>query len=157
MKIFFARHGEYQNPDNVIPYQLPGFPLSELGKQQAKLQGDKLQGEKIRSLSCSPIERCMETASIIGQAIHLHPNTYPELIERLEDETRESIVSRMAEFVGKLKLMSKNSSHLIVSHGDPITYYLSHVTKKSLQLIPMGGLVMLDYSQSGSPKYTEII
>jgi len=157
MKIYFARHGEYQNPKAIVPYQLSGFPLSERGIQQANLQADKLIGHNIRTLSCSPIERCLETATIIGHVIGLHPNEHSELIERLEDETRESIITRMAEFIGKLKLMSKNSTHLIVSHGDPITFYLSHVTKKSLELIPMGGLVVLDYSQSGIPKYTEII
>lgn len=197
MKIFFARHGEYQNPNHVIPFRLPGFPLSELGKQQAKLQSDKLQSEKIRSLSCSPIERCMETASIIGQSIHLHPNSYPELIETLTPlqgltkeklsqlspnypydvqvhidgggETPEAIFERMTGYVDKLKKMSKNSTHVIVSHGDPITIYLSgtllkvipHVDaqfyESKIRYIPMGGLVMLDYSQSGTPKYIEII
>lgn len=197
MRIYFARHGEYQNPDQIVPYQLPGFPLTELGKQQAKIQGGKLIGEKIRSLSCSPIERCVETATIIGQAIHLHPNSYPELIEtqtplqgltkeelnklsknypydvqaHIEGggESPEAIFERMTNYVDKLKKMSKNSNHVIVSHGDPITIYLSgtllkvipHVDaeffESKIRYIPMGGLVMLDYSQSGVPKYTEII
>jgi len=29
--------------------------------------------------------------------------------------------------------------------------------ESKIRYIPMGGLVMLDYSQSGIPKYTEII
>lgn len=157
MKIYFARHGQYDNPDKVVPYRLPGFPLTELGRSQAQFQSKKLINAKIRTLSTSPIERCVETATIIAQTIHLHPNIQSELLERTEDESRESIVTRMAEFVGKLKLMSKNSTHLIVSHGDPITFYLSHVTQKSLELIPMGGLVMLDYRQKGVPKYSKII
>jgi len=197
MKIYFARHGQYQNPDGVIPYQLPGFPLTELGKQQAKLQGDKLLSEKIRSLSCSPIERCVETATIIGQTIHLHPNSYPELTETLTPlqgltkaelsklsenypydvqthidgggESPEAIFERMTNYINKLKGMSKNSTHVIVSHGDPIMIYLSGTLLKTIphvdaefyeskiRYIPMGGLVMLDYSQSGIPKYSEII
>lgn len=197
MKIYFARHGEYQNPDQVVPYQLPGFPLTELGKQQAKLQGDKLLSEKIRSLSCSPIERCLETATIIGQTIHLHPNAYSELTETFTPlqgltkdellklsqnypydvqthiegggESPEAIFERMTNYVDKLKKMSKHSSHVIVSHGDPIYIYLMGTLAKiiphtstefnhgKIRYIPMGGLVMLDYSQGGIPRYTEII
>lgn len=197
MKIYFARHGEYENPSRVIPYQLPGFPLTELGKQQAHIQADKLMGLKIRTLSTSPIERCFEEATIIGKIIGLHPNIHSELTEthtplqglsKVElsklslnypydipahieagGESPEMIFERMNNFVNKLKLMSKNSSHIIVSHGDPITIFLiktltgmiphtiDEFEKSRGRYIPMGGLVMLDFSQSGIPKYSEII
>lgn len=193
MKIYFARHGEYLNPDNIAPFQLPGFPLTELGEQQAQLQVEKLLSEKIRTLSTSPIERCVETAIIIGNAIHLHPNQNAKLIEigsplegskkdkKLEfvyelpkhieggGESTDVIFERMNSFVSILKLMSKNSSHVIVSHGDPIDIFLISTLKKSvphtreelknsgIRNIPMGGLIMLDFSQSGIPKYSEII
>ena len=197
MKIYFARHGEYQNPKRVVPYQLPGFPLSELGIKQANIQADKLLGEKIRSLSTSPIPRCFETATIIGKALQLFPNQKEEFIETgtplagisLDDprhshpdylynlpehtegggESPEQIFARFNEFIDKLKLTSKNSNYLIVSHADPIMIYLHGVHKHalphtdheivngSIRYIPMGGLVMLDYSQKGIPKYQEII
>lgn len=197
MKIFFARHGDYHNPDKVVPYRLSGFPLSELGIEQAKLQAEQLSTEKIRTLSTSPIERCVQAATIIGQKIVLHPNQYKELIEtgtplqgltsselknlspnypydvtsHIEGggESPEAIFERMNNFVNKLKLMSKNSSHLIVSHGDPITIFLiktlsgtiphtiEEFEKNNGRYIPMGGLVMLDYSQPGIPKYAELI
>jgi probable phosphoglycerate mutase len=181
MKIYFARHGEYQNPQNVVPFQLPDFPLSDFGIEQSGLIASKLLTEKIRAIFTSPVERCLETASIIGKVLCLFPNQKEEIIEtrtplqgtkRSEfpvdiyvepkhisggGETKEEIITRMAEFVGMLKLTSKNSIYLIVSHGDPMMFYLRHVLKKDIRYIPMGGLVMLDYSQSGTPKYTEII
>lgn len=185
MKVYFARHGEYQNPEGVVPYRMPGFPLTELGISQSGLQAEKLLSLNIRDIFSSPIERCVQTASIIGSSLHLAVNqseslteigsplegvsivkrdsytgNFPyDVAEHIEGggETKQVVVERMAEFVGKLKLMSKNSSHLLVSHGDPIKYYLSHVTKKDIPLIPMGGLVCLDYNQVGIPKYTEII
>lgn len=181
MKIYFARHGEYQNPQNLVPFQLPGFPLSDLGREQSELTASKLSGVKIRAIFTSPIERCLETASIIGNILHLFPNQKEEIIEtrtplqgtkRSEfpadiyvepkhieggGETKSEIIERMSEFVGSLKLTSKNSTYLIVSHADPILFYLRHVLKKDIRYIPMGSLVMLDYSQSGIPKYTEII
>lgn len=181
MKIYFARHGQYQNPEGVVPFRLPGFPLSDLGRQQSELTASKLAGIKIRAIFTSPVERCLETATIIGNILHLFPNQKEEIIEsrtpiqgtkRSEfppdiyvepkhidggGETKAEIIKRMSEFVGKLKLTSKNSHYLIISHGDPTMFYLQDVLKKDIRYIPMGGLVVLDYSQSGVPKYTEII
>lgn len=185
MKVYFARHGEYANPDQVVPYRLPGFPLTELGQNQAELQAAKLSSFKIRDIFTSPIERCVETAGIIGKTLKLAPNINESLSETLTPlegmslternkfegdfpynlplhlsgggETIEMIVERMNNFIAKLKLMSKNSMHLIVSHGDPIKFYVNTVLKKEVRYIPMGGLIMLDYSQKGIPKYQEII
>lgn len=185
MKLFLARHGEYQNPDGLIPYRLPGFPLTDLGIEQAGLQATKLAQFKIRDIFTSPVERCMQTASIIGKTLSLAPNPIEALIELgsplqgmtiverdkyrgdfpydLQShidgggETKHDVFERMSNFIEKLKLMSKNSSHLIVSHGDPIKFYLNNVLKRDVRYIPMGGLVILDYSQSGTPKYTELV
>lgn len=197
MKIYFARHGDYQNPNGVLPYRLSGFPLSELGRTQAQLVADKLLNIKLRAIFTSPIQRCFETAEIISNTIHLHPNQKEELIEtgtplagilssdqrrslpeylyslkeHIEGggESPEAIFERFSNFIDKLKLTSKNSSYLIISHADPIMIYLhgalkldlphTHLDFKSskIRYIPMGGLVMLDYSQKGIPKYTEII
>lgn len=181
MKIYFARHGDYQNPENVAPCRLPGFQLSTLGIEQVKLTASKLCDQKIRAIFTSPITRCVQTATIISENLHLYPNQKDELIELGSPfqgyknidipkdlyldpihvngggETREAIFIRMNNFVANLKQTSKNSNYLIVSHGDPIMFYLRNVLKKEIRYIPMGGLVMLDYSQTGIPKYSEII
>lgn len=181
MKIYFARHGDYQNPENVVPYRLSGFPLSDLGIEQSHLTASKLISSKIRAIFTSPIERCMQTATIIATSLHLYPNPKDAIIElhsplqglkkidfpidvyldtrHIEGhgETRQEIITRVTDFVATLKLTSKNSNYLIVSHGDPIWFYLNTVLKREIRYIPMGGLVMLDYAQPGIPKYTEII
>lgn len=185
MKIYLARHGEYQNPNSVVPYRLPGFPLSDLGRQQAQAIADQLVDQKIRAIYTSPIERCLEQATIIGKTLKLFPNPKPELIETgtpfqgltkealaalspnypydipehitQGGESPEDIFARMRDFVNTLKSTSKNSAYLLVSHGDPIKLYLNGVMKKDIRYIPMGGLVLLDFSQKGTPKYQEII
>jgi len=81
MKVYFARHGEYQNPEGVVPYRMPGFPLTELGISQAHLQADKLLTLNIRDIFTSPITRCLETASIIGKTLKLAPNINESLTE----------------------------------------------------------------------------
>lgn len=181
MKIYFARHGQYQNPDNVVPFRLPGFPLTDLGIEQSHLIADKLTGIKIRALFTSPIERCLQTASIIADVLHLYPNPKEEIIEtrtplqgtKREEfpddlyidpmhvdgggESPQEITARMSGFIDSLKLTSKSSIYLIVSHGDPINFFLTSILNKKVRYIPMGGLVMLDYGKSGIPQYREII
>lgn len=197
MKIFFARHGEYQNPHDVVPFRLSGFPLSEHGKNQAELIGKHLKSESIRDLFTSPIERCMETAQIVGRILNLHPNvkdsiietgtplqglTHAELLSHAVNypydapqhqqeggETPEDIFKRMSEFVDSLKLMSQRSSHLVISHADPIMIYLlgtitktiPHTRKEldhgKIRLIPMGGLVIVEFNKQGHSQYKELI
>lgn len=197
MKIYFARHGQYQNPDNVVPFKLPGFPLSENGIKQSRLIAERLKEVRLRDIFTSPIERCRETAKIISSIIHLYPNQKEELdeittplqglthkeLEKLSvdypygasahveggGETQEEVFNRVNEFVNKLKGMSKNSSHLLVSHGDTIQIYIAgiltgiiphtrqEIDHGKIRYIPMGGLVMLDFGKSGIPKYSEII
>ncbi len=181
MKIYLVRHGEYQNPEGIVPYRLPGYSLSDHGKKQVELIAVKLKDQKIRALYTSPIQRCVESATILGNARHLYPNQKSELIEvdtplqgikaadlpsdiyqdarHIEGggETREVVYTRMNSLIEKLKLTSQNSTYLIVSHADPIIILLAGILKKPVRYIPMGGLVMLDYSQKGIPKYQEII
>lgn len=197
MKIFFARHGQYQNPQDIVPFRLPGFPLTDLGRQQSEQTANRLKSENIRDLFTSPVERCVETAQIIGRALNLHPNlkeaiietgtplqglTHTEMRIRTIDypfadpqhqegggETPEDIFKRMNEFVDSLKQMSQRSSHLIVSHADPIMIYLLGTLKKTIphtrkeldhgkiRFIPMGGLVMVEYGKQALPTYHELI
>jgi broad specificity phosphatase PhoE len=61
-----VRHGKVENPMGIIYGRLPGYHLSELGKQQAKAAADHLDGERIGALWSSPMERAQETAEIIN-------------------------------------------------------------------------------------------
>lgn len=67
--IFFVRHGEVDNPHNVLPGRLPNFHLSLRGKNQAKITGDYLKTQNINYIYASPMERCQTTARIIQKAI----------------------------------------------------------------------------------------
>ena len=151
MKVYFARHGQYVNPNSIEPCRLPGFPLSENGIQQVELQVEKLADQKIRAIYTSPIERCLQTATIIGKNLQLFPNQKQELIEletpfqgyKYDDmpddlyidpihvngggETRKEIFTRMNKFIDTLKLTSKNSNYLIISHGDPMMIFLRKI------------------------------
>ncbi len=181
MKIFFARHGKYVNPDNIEPSRLPGFPLSVDGIKQVEHTASILADLKIRAIYTSPIERCVETAAIISKHLHLYPNQKEALIEvgtplqgtkkadmpsdlyndprHIEGggETQLQIFERVANFISGLKELSKNSNFLIVSHGDPMMIFLRKTLGEDIRYIPMGGLISIEFGKNIKPVYTEII
>lgn len=67
-KIYIVRHGQIENPDNIIYGFLP-LPLSEEGRATAKRAGQYLKDKNIGIIISSPIARTMETAKIINREI----------------------------------------------------------------------------------------
>ncbi len=68
--IYFVRHGESQaNADNIFGDS--DTPLTEKGKNQAKLAGEKLKndGIVIDRIVCSTYKRSVDTANIIADII----------------------------------------------------------------------------------------
>ncbi|MFV0459782.1 MAG: histidine phosphatase family protein [Actinomycetales bacterium] len=81
--VHLVRHGEVYNPDRVLYGRLPGFGLSDLGRQMA----DQLaayfvaQGADIAHLAASPLERAQQTAAPTAAAFGLDLHTEPRIIE----------------------------------------------------------------------------
>jgi probable phosphoglycerate mutase len=55
--------------------------LTETGKRQATLVGERLRGEGIELLLCSPLRRSLETAEIISRSIEIDAIVRPEIME----------------------------------------------------------------------------
>jgi broad specificity phosphatase PhoE len=67
--IYLLRHGEYDNPKDILPIRLPGFPLNQKGRQQAYKNAKYLKNKKIAAIYSSPILRCKQTSEIIGKTL----------------------------------------------------------------------------------------
>jgi broad specificity phosphatase PhoE len=65
--VHLIRHGEVENPDNLVYAKLPGFGLSELGRAQASQAARHLGSQPVVAVWSSPLERALETASIIAR------------------------------------------------------------------------------------------
>jgi broad specificity phosphatase PhoE len=79
--VHLVRHGEVFNPDGLLYGRLPGFHLSERGRQMAELTADHLAGRDIVAVTSSPLERAQETASAIAERHGLSVGTDEDLIE----------------------------------------------------------------------------
>lgn len=80
-KVVGLRHGEVHNPDWVIYAGLDGFGLSALGIQQARSAAEEFCGRGFEAIYCSPLERAVQTATIVGQALALDPVSDARLTE----------------------------------------------------------------------------
>ena len=75
------RHGEVDNPNKVLYGRLPGYRLSELGVQMAKMAAESLRGHDVTHLVASPLERAQQTAEPFAALFGLPVGTDDRLIE----------------------------------------------------------------------------
>lgn len=82
-KIFVMRHATAVNQTNVIYSNLPGFPLSELGRRQAEEAGRFLSATPLQLIISSGRERTRETAEIVAKLNSGQPKLLVD--DRLKD------------------------------------------------------------------------
>lgn len=79
--VHLLRHGEVFNPEGVLYGRLPGYYLSDLGKQMAVRAADALANNDVTHVISSPMERAQQTATPIAERHGLAIETDPDLIE----------------------------------------------------------------------------
>ena len=65
--IFFVRHGHVYNPQKILYGRLPGFRLSDLGREQAQAAAVALRDIPLAAAFSSPQLRTRQTAAIRDQ------------------------------------------------------------------------------------------
>lgn len=66
MKIWLTRHGQTELNAKKLMQGRSDVPLNDIGRQQAKEAREKLGNMKFDAVYASPLDRAIETASIIG-------------------------------------------------------------------------------------------
>ncbi len=79
--VHVMRHGEVHNPEGVLYGRLPGYRLSELGREMAQRVADHLADADVTHVGASPLERAQETAQPIADAHSLPISVDGRLIE----------------------------------------------------------------------------
>ena len=80
--IIFLRHGQAENnTKKILAGRTPGINLTETGRKQAEQAGAMLKSLNVSSIYSSPIDRAMQTASIVGKHCDVEPISDDRLIE----------------------------------------------------------------------------
>ncbi|GAA1521724.1 broad specificity phosphatase PhoE [Agromyces terreus] len=82
-QIHLVRHGEVFNPQGVLYGRLPGYGLSDLGRQMAQSAADLLvsAGRPVTGLVASPLQRTQQSAEPMTAAFGLEPELDERVIE----------------------------------------------------------------------------
>ena len=145
-KIYFIRHGDVENPKQILYGRLKGFPLSISGRKQAEKIKDKFLNKEIACVYSSPLLRATETARPLAVALQkkvittrllLETKTslegmplskYEELEPKLHDvwhqsgekESVREVLLRMRKFVYRVLKENQGKNVVAVSHAGPI-------------------------------------
>ena len=80
--IIFLRHGQAENnTKKILAGRTPGINLTETGREQAEQAGAMLKSLNVSAIYSSPIDRAMQTASIVGKHCDVEPISDDRLIE----------------------------------------------------------------------------
>ncbi len=79
--VHLLRHGEVYNPAGVLYGRLPGYHLSDLGRQMAERVATTLAGRDITHVVASPLERAQETAQPTAESFGLEIVTDDRVVE----------------------------------------------------------------------------
>ena len=79
--VHLLRHGEVYNPTGILYGRMPGFSLSDLGRQMAQRVADTIADRDIVRVVASPLERAQQTATPLATALGLPIVTEPRVIE----------------------------------------------------------------------------
>ena len=107
MRILLIRHGRQNSPLCNV-----NVPLSEEGRRQAALLGERLKGENIEAVWSSDLIRAVDTADIINEALHVLMETRKGIREisfgDMEGLSDEVIADRFEEFLRERSRMEKD-------------------------------------------------
>lgn len=110
MRIFLIRHGRQNSPLCNV-----NVPLSEEGRRQAQLLGERLKEEQIEAVWSSDLIRAMETADIINESLHVPREIRKEIREisfgDMKGLSDEVIADRFEDFLRERSRMERDMAY----------------------------------------------
>jgi broad specificity phosphatase PhoE len=79
--VHLVRHGEVDNPGGIIYGRLPGYGLSDLGREMAERVASSFAGHDVAEVVSSPLDRARQTAQPIADAVGVDVRIDQRLIE----------------------------------------------------------------------------
>lgn len=149
--LYLLRHGEVHNPEKILYGRLPGYKLSEAGRNQARAAGKWLADKAIKAIYCSPMQRAQETAAIVAEQL---ADLTPTIDERISEvytpyeghptaelaqmgwdlytgnkppyETPQIVLERVLDFLDFVRKRHRDQAVVAVGHGDILVFPWLH-------------------------------
>lgn len=170
MTVYFVRHGAVENPRKIKYGRLPGFPLSDVGRQEVQQAAVGLMGKGIEAIYASPLQRTRETTFLINAQLKV-PIFFDDLLLEMavgryegrpealyvaekgwlkDGETLAECGERVIRFLEKIKSEARYKVIAAVSHEGPVVMALLHLAGRTVDEyasvnFPTGGCLTLNY------------
>ena len=132
-ELFLVRHGHPKLGTGIAYDRVPGPPLSDVGREEARVAGLFLGHMHIQQIYTSPLDRANETAILIGQQLGLTPVIEPALAEHRKEETFDQVKVRLQDVIARLDA-GPFERVALVAHGSPIKALLLILTQDRIKL-----------------------
>lgn len=147
MRIFLIRHGRQNSPLCNV-----NVPLSEEGRRQAELLGERLKNEHVDAVWSSDLIRAVETADIINEVLNVPREIREELREisfgDMEGLSDEIIADRFEDFLRGRAKMERDMSYPggesaadVVARAVPVIEEISSRDYDTVAVVTHGGVI----------------
>ena len=128
MYLYLVRHGQSTANERQLFFGVRDYPLTGLGREQARQAADKLREVEFTRCVASPLSRAWDTAMICTEGRHVVPESCPAIIEQdmgeLEGLTWGAAEARFGDHIGVLLV---DWFHTIPPGGEPPAHMLERV------------------------------
>lgn len=139
MYLYLVRHGQSTGNEQQLFFGLRDYPLTKLGREQAKEAAEKLKEVEFTRCVASPLSRAWDTAMICTEGRFVVPESCPAILEQgmgdLEGLTWGAAESRFGDQIGVLLV---DWFHTIPPNGEPPAHMLERVGECVDELIRRG-------------------
>lgn len=118
--ILLIRHGENSMVGKRLAGHLPNVHLNQKGKEQAEQVAQSLRNAPIKAIYSSPLERAVETAEPLAQALGLPVQIAPGLVELRYGDWQGRTLKQLSRY--KLwKVVQEKPSEMRFPNGESFT------------------------------------
>lgn len=139
MYLYLVRHGQSTGNVRQLFYGVRDYPLTALGREQAKQAAEKLKEAEFTRCAASPLSRAWDTAMICTEGRFVVPESCPALREQdmgeLEGLSWGAAEARFGDHIG---MLLSDWFHTTPSGGEPPQQMMERVGGCVDQLIQRG-------------------
>lgn len=150
MKIYLVRHGQSEGNLKNLWYGSSDLPLTELGREQARLAGQKLRDVTFSACYASPLSRALDTAKLVMEGrpepMHIVPDLREQHMGLFEPKTVEQIRAEDPDF---FRALMADWVHLTPPEGEPFDTSLAPRVAKVLDELAEKGEDCLIVAHNG--------
>lgn len=139
MYLYLVRHGQSTGNLRQLFYGVRDYPLTELGREQARQAAEKLNEVAFTRCAASPLSRAWDTAMICTEGRFVMPESCPAMLEQdmgeLEGLTWGAAEARFGDQIG---VLLSDWFHTTPPGGEPPAHMLERVGGFADELIRRG-------------------